>query len=541
MSTATQPPSTATRTLVVLVADKLDPEAATILQDAGIEVRVQPSLSPEALLAAAADVDGILVRSAAKVTAAVIDAAPRLKAVGRAGIGVDNIDVAAASRRGIVVMNTPTANAVTTGELALAHLFSLARRIPEAHESMRQGRWDKSKLVGTEITSKTLGVVGLGKIGRVVAERAVGLGMHVVAYDPFLKGESPVPGVTLVKLDALLRGSDFITLHVPKGKDTLGLIDAAALAKMKPTAYLINCARGGIVVEDDLCAALKAGALAGAALDVFATEPLPADSPLRDTPHLVLTPHLGASSEEAQKRVSTEIAQQMADYLLNDEARCALNAAAVPPETLAVLRPYITLARRLGLIAAQVAEAPAERVEIEYIGHVADHDTKPVRAAALAGLLAPSLDGPVNVVNAEMIAHERGLKVMENHDASGRSDYAALLKVRVFDAEGRQHMAGGSVFRGQPRLMLFEDVGVDFAPEGHLLMTRHDDAPGVLGQMAGVLGELGVNIGGMHMAPGASPDQPALALFGIDRALSADEERRITDLPALRAARSITL
>ena len=212
MSTATQPPSTATRTLVVLVADKLDPEAATILQDAGIEVRVQPSLSPEELLAAAADVDGILVRSAAKVTAAVIDAAPRLKAVGRAGIGVDNIDVAAASRRGIVVMNTPTANAVTTGELALAHLFSLARRIPEAHESMRQGRWDKSKLVGTEITSKTLGVVGLGKIGRVVAERAVGLGMHVVAYDPFLKGESPVPGVTLVKLDALLRGSDFITL-----------------------------------------------------------------------------------------------------------------------------------------------------------------------------------------------------------------------------------------------------------------------------------------------------------------------------------------
>ncbi len=526
---------------VVLVADKLDPDGVAILEQAGLQVRVNVGLSPEELIVAAADVDGILVRSASKITAEVIAAGKRLKAVGRAGIGVDNIDIPAASRHGVVVMNTPTANAVTTGELALAHLFSLARHIPAANASMHAGRWDKSKYVGAEIHGKVLGVVGLGKIGRVVAERGVGVGMRVYAFDPFLTGDCPVPGAELVNWDRLLAESDFITIHVPRNKDTTGLFDAATLKAMKPGSFLINCARGGIVDEDALMAALADGPLAGAALDVYATEPLPEDSPLRAVDNLVLTPHLGASSEEAQKRVSTEIAQQMADYLLRDEARCALNAPAVAAEEMVLLRPYVSLARRLGLMLAQVADAPLTRIEIEYIGRVATMNTDPLRVAALSGVLAPSLDGPVNAVNAEMLANERGLKVLEGHEPDSRSDFASLLKVHAFEADGTAHMAGGSVFRGEPRLSLFEDFGVDFAPRGHLLMTRHDDAPGVLGQVASWLGEAGVNIGGMHMAPSSDDDHPALALYGISRALTADEERSLTEIPAIRRARSLTL
>jgi D-3-phosphoglycerate dehydrogenase len=542
MKPPNSPPSGNVRTPVVLVADKLDPDGVRILEQQGVEVRVKVGLSPEDLVAEAREVDGILVRSAAKITAEVLGAGTRLRAVGRAGIGVDNIDIPTASRHGIVVMNTPTANAITTGELALAHLFSLARRIPAANRSMTEGRWDKSLYVGSEIDGKILGVVGLGKIGRVVAERACGLGLNVIAFDPFIQGDCPVASAEMVDWDGLLSRADFISVHVPKNKDTLGLFDAAAFGAMKAGAYFINCARGGIVVEDDLVAALASGHLAGAALDVFETEPLPADSPLRAVDNLVLTPHLGASSDEAQKRVSTEIAQQMADYLLRDEARSALNAPAVSPDTLTKLRPYISLGRRLGLMLGQIASDPIERIEIDYVGRVAEMDTGPVRVATLAGVMAPFLDGPVNAVNAELIGQERGLKVLESREPGGDSEYASLLKLRAWTTSGAEHMAAGSVFRGQPRLLLFEDFGVDFVPQGELLTTRHKDTPGVLGQLAGWLGERGVNIGGMHMAPSpeGKTDEPALALFQIDRALTAEEERQLTDIPAIVSARSIT-
>ncbi|MDG2148659.1 MAG: phosphoglycerate dehydrogenase [Planctomycetota bacterium] len=528
-----------TRTMVVLVADKMDPGGVTILEQAGLEVRVQPGLSPEELVAAAQDVDGILVRSASRITEEVIEAAPKLKAVGRAGIGVDNIDLQAASRHGVLVMNTPLANATTTAELAVAHMMSLARHLPQADASMKAGRWDKSSLVGHEITGKTLVIVGLGKIGRIAAERGLGLKMNVIAYDPFLTGESPVPGVRLVELDEALELADYLSIHVPKSPETLGLIDAAAMKRMKPTACLINCARGGIIVEEDLCAALEAGELGGAALDVFASEPLSEDSPLRKVPNLQLTPHLGASSSEAQKRVSTEIAMQMADYLQNDEARCAVNAPSVSAEDLATLRPYMTLGRRSGLLLAQVAEDPIIRVEVSYRGDLARRETNPVKLAVLAGILSPALETPVNAVNAEMVATERGLKILEEC-SSEPTDFTSLLKVHVITKSGSEHTLAGTVYRERPRLVRFEDFGVDFELKGHLLLTRHRDAPGVLGAVATWLGSQSVNIAGLQMASHENTDA-AMALYDINRALTTDELKELSGLPQIVAARTITL
>jgi D-3-phosphoglycerate dehydrogenase len=539
--TTTDAPASATRTPVVLVADKLDPAGVAILEECGIEARFQPVMTPEELLAAAADVDGILVRSAAKVTADVIDAAPRLKAVGRAGIGVDNIDLTAASRKGVLVMNTPLANATTTAEMAIAHMFGLARHTAEAQASMRAGRWDKSKLVGREVTGKTLAVIGLGKIGRIVAERGLGLRMNVIAYDPFLTGKSPLPGVELVDLDTALAQGDFITIHVPKSKDTLGLIDTDAFAKMKPDACLINCARGGVVSEADLVAALEAGQLAGAALDVFESEPLAEDSPLRNVPNLLLTPHLGASSSEAQQRVSTEIARQMADYLLRDEARCAVNAPSVAPEELALLRPWMTFARRGGLMLAQVADTPVVRVEIAYRGELSDMGTDPVRTEAVAGVLSPSMDGPVNAVNAAALAEERGLAVLEErHDSTGMAS-AATLELRATTQDGTQHTVTGTVQDGQPRLTAFDGYRVDFVPAGPLLLTRHNDEPGVLAQVATTLGDAGVNIGGLHMSARRNDTTSALALYELSRPLESAELASLEALAKIVAARTVEL
>lgn len=523
----------------VLIADALDPDGARMLEQAGIDVEVQVGLDEAGLIAAAKDADGILVRSAAKVTKAVMAAAPRLRAVGRAGIGVDNIDVAEASRRGVLVMNTPLANATTTAELAIAHLFGLARHLARAQQSMIEGRWDKKQLVGLELTGKTLCVVGLGKIGRLVAERGLGLQMKVIAFDPFLTGESPVPGVELVSFEDALAQSDFLTLHVPKSADTLGLIDADALARMKPSACLVNCARGGIVVEDDLVAALNAGKLAGAALDVFETEPLPADSPLRSTPNLLMTPHLGASSSEAQKRVSTEIAQQMIDYLLVGEARCAVNMPSVPPELLKTLKPFLRVANCLGRLIAQLATTPIERIELHYLGELAELQTTPLRRAVLAGLLSVHREDPVNAVNAEAVAEERGLTVMEEHARQG-SDFTSLLRLSAFAADGTEHVLAGTVYRGEPRLVRMEGHGVDFRPEGTLLLTRHHDAPGVLGQVATWLGLREVNIGGLHMA-GNGEGGLALAVYKVHRALSADELAELGKLEAIVSARLLVV
>ncbi|MCB9898621.1 MAG: phosphoglycerate dehydrogenase [Planctomycetes bacterium] len=538
---STVAPSPSTRTPVVLVADKLDPAGVEILKSAGVTVIVRPGLSPDELREAARDVDGILVRSAAKITAEIIDGAHKLRAIGRAGIGVDNIDVGFASQRGVLVMNTPLANATTTAELAIAHMFGMARHLQRAQASMRAGKWEKSAFVGREITGKTLAVIGLGKIGRIVADRALGLRMHVIAFDPFLTGASPVDGVELVTLDEALARADFVTVHVPKSKETAGLLGRAAFAKMKRGSYLVNCARGGVVVEDDLLAALADGTLAGAALDVFSSEPLAEDSPLRQVENLMLTPHLGASSAEAQERVSTEIAAQMVDYLQKGEARCAVNAPAVKAEDLAVLRPYMHLGRRSGLILAQVVDDPIVRVEIAFRGQLAARDTAPVRVSVVAGLLSPSLDAPVTEVNAEALATERGLKILEEHD-KGTSEYTSLLEVSVTTRAGAKHTVAGTVFRARPRLVSFDGCGVDFEPEGALLLTRHDDAPGVLGQVATFLGTHGINIANLHMGAPKDGATAALALYELDeRVPDADLLAQLAALPPMREARVVLL
>jgi len=528
------------RAPVVLVCDKLSAAGLAVLAEAGVEARPRTAATDEELLAEVGDVDGILVRSATRVTEAVLAAGTRLRAVGRAGIGVDNIDIAAATRHGVVVMNTPTANAITTAELAIAHLLALARHLPASDRSMKEGRWDKSAFVGTELTGKTIVVVGLGKIGRVVAERALGLRMRVLAHDPFLRGDSPVSGVELVDWDTALREADVLTLHVPRTKDTLRLVDAAALAAMKPTAWLINCARGGIVVEEDLVRALQAGGIARAALDVFEHEPLPPDSPLRARDDVVLTPHLGASSDEAQERVATEIARQMVAYLVRDEAHNALNAPALAADALAALRPWITLARRCGSLLGQVAGSPPARVDIVYGGQLLGHDTEAIRRAVVAGLLSPSLDAPVNVVNAPLVAEERGVEIFERRDEHPER-YADVLRLEVTGADGSRTRVAGAVYRGQPRLLTLDGFGLDAVPEGEMLLTEHHDRPGVLGLVASWLGERGVNIEALHMGAPLPGRDLALALYQLGRALDDVEVTELEGLPPIVRAQAIHL
>lgn len=524
----------------VFICDAMHPAGPDHLRSLGFDVREETGLSEEELCAAVSGAAALLIRSATSVTANVMEAAPALRVVGRAGVGVDNVDVAEASRRGVMVMNTPEANSVTTGELAVAHILSLARRIPEADRSMRAGRWDKKVLVGSEITGKTLGVVGLGKIGRVVAERALGLSMKVVAYDPFLKGECPVAGAEIVSLDDLLACADFVTIHVPRTDETLGLIDAAAMERMKPTACLVNCARGGIINEQDLVAALDQGQIAAAALDVFVEEPLPESHPLRLREDIQLTPHLGASSEEAQERVSLQIAEQVADYLLHDAVSCAVNAPFLSVGDNPDLASFITLARRSTLLLAQACGSSIESVKLTYRGTCASWEGEGLRAAALAGALAPVMDGPVNLVNAPILASERGLRITEERDPGAR-DFTSLLVVHARTAAGTDLMVAGTVFLGRPRLVMFDGCGIDAVPEGEMLLVRNTDQPGVVGAVGTCLGAHGVNIGGLHLGVPADETDRAVALYSIGRPLKPEELAEIRALEPVLEAYAISL
>jgi len=413
----------------VLIADEMSPRAAEILRARGLEVEVRPGLSAADLAAAVSDCEGLVVRSATKVTAAVIAAAPRLKVIGRAGIGVDTVDVAAATQRGVVVMNTPHGNAITTAEHAIAHMMALARQLPAADRSTRAGKWEKTRFLGVELTGKTLGIIGCGNIGSIVADRAHGLRMKVIAYDPFLS-EERARGLDVEKLelDALLARADFITLHVPLSEATRNIIDAVAIAKMRPGVRIINCARGGLIVEADLMAALESGRVAGAALDVFAEEPARAN-PLFALEQVVVTPHLGASTGEAQENVAVQIAEQVADFLLAGVVSNAVNVPAVSAEEAPKLKPYMRLAELLGSFAGQLTRSGIRAVTIEYSGQVAALNTRPLTALALTGLLRPMLDS-VNMVNAPLIARERDIKVTEiKRDEA--EDYQTLIRLEV--------------------------------------------------------------------------------------------------------------
>ena len=498
----------------VLIADKLSDDAADILRERGVEVDVETGLSPEDLIARIPAYEGLAVRSATKATAEVIAAAESLKVIGRAGIGVDNIDVAAATQRGVVVMNTPFGNAITTAEHAIAMMMALARQIPAADRSMRQGKWEKSKFVGVELAGKVLGLVGCGNIGSIVASRAQGLRMRVIAYDPFLAPERARElGIERVALDDLMSRADVISVHAPLNDATRNLIGETELTMARYGVRVVNCARGGIVNEDALYDALQSGHVAGAALDVFATEP-PEGSPLLELENVVTTPHLGASTAEAQEKVARQIAEQMGDYLIHGAVSNALNMPSITPEEAPLLEPYMLLARQLGSFAGQLTRSGLRAVTIEYEGHVATLNTRPLTAIVLAGLLEPIVES-VNMVNAPVVAQDRDIDVAEvRHDRPG--DYQTLMRVSV-TTENRERDVAGTLFaNGHPRLVRVKGISIEAEVTPHMLYVTNRDVPGIIGFLGQTLGDAGLNIATFNLGR-AEEGGDAIALISVDQ------------------------
>ncbi len=525
----------------VLISDNLHPDGVVILErHPNIEVEVRPGLSPEELKKAIKDADGLAIRSATKVTADLIEAAPRLKVVGRAGTGLDNVDIPAASKRGIVVMNTPGGNTITTAEHAISMMLALARNIPQAAESMRAGKWEKKKFQGTEILNKTLGIIGLGRIGSVVAERGLGLKMRVIGYDPFIPREvAAAMGVEPVTLDELLARSDFITLHTPKTKDTAKLLNRKAFGKMKPGVRVINCARGGLVDEEALLAALKEGKVAGAALDVFETEPPGTDFALRSLPNVICTPHLGASTEEAQANVSVAIAEQILEYLVYGTIKNAVNAPSVSQEALAQLKPYLTMAEALGAFQAQVVEGAITSVAVAYVGEVSKLDTKPLTHSLLKGLLFPVMHDEVNYVNAPAMAASRGIHISEEKAASAE-DFSTLIRVTV-RAGNEENVVAGSIFgKYEPRLVRINKFRLEAVPEGHMLFIYNTDRPGVIGAIGTTIGRHNINIARMTVGQEKERGQNVI-LLTTDTPLTPECLKDVQDLPHVAQAIQLEL
>ncbi|MDP3182460.1 MAG: phosphoglycerate dehydrogenase [Desulfobaccales bacterium] len=484
----------------VLISDDMHPAGIAVLEaHPNIEVEVRPGLKPEELKKVIQDADALAIRSATKVTAELLNAAPRLKVVGRAGTGLDNVDIAAASKRGIVVMNTPGGNTITTAEHAVSLLLALARNIPQAAQSFREGKWEKKKFQGMEIFNKTLGIIGMGRIGSVVAERALGLRMRVLSYDPFITKElASNLGVELVSLDELLARADFITLHTPKTKDTAKLLNKEAFRKMKPGVRIINCARGGLIDEKALLEALKEGKVAGAALDVFETEPPPADFPLRELANVICTPHLGASTEEAQANVAVAICEQIMEFLLYGTIKNAVNAPSVSQEAMVQLKPYLTLAEALGGFLAQVTEGAINSVSVAYIGEVSKLDTKPLTHSILKGLLFPVVGDEVNYVNAPSMAASRGIHISEEKVASAE-DFTTMIRLTV-RAGSEENVVAGTIFgKYEPRLVRINKFRLEAIPEGHMLFIYNTDRPGVIGAIGTTIGRHHINIARMHV------------------------------------------
>jgi len=483
----------------VLISDALSEEGINILKEAGLEVIYKPGLSPEELKKEMAEVDGLIIRSGTKVTREVLEAAKQLKVVGRAGTGLDNVDLQAANEKGIVVMNVPGGNTLSAAEHTLAMLFSLARKIPQANASVKSGVWDRKKFMGVELNGKTLGIIGLGRIGNIVADRALSLKMQVIAYDPFVTPEAAAKkGIELVSLDELYARADFITIHTPLTKETYHLLNKEAFEKMKKGVYIINCARGGIIDEEALYEALVSGKVAGAALDVFEKEPVPADYKLLKLEQLIATPHLGASTIEAQKVVAVEIAKQVVDYLLHGIVRNAVNVPSISAEALKVLQPVLNLAEKIGLLAAQICEGAIKEVEITYKGDLASLDTKPVTLAIVKALLTPFLREDVNYVNALIRAKERNIRVLEAKTEE-TEDFTSLISVKIQHTEGETLVEGTLFGKKEPRIVKINGFRLDALPEGHMLYIFNEDKPGVIGKIGTILGKHNLNISRMYV------------------------------------------
>jgi D-3-phosphoglycerate dehydrogenase / 2-oxoglutarate reductase len=522
----------------VLISDALSSAAVAIFKERGLEVDFQPNLgkNKEKLAEAINGFDGLAIRSATKVTAKMLEQAHNLKVIGRAGIGVDNVDIAAATARGIIVMNTPFGNSITTAEHAVTLMLSLARQIPEADASTRAGKWEKNRFLGVEISGKTLGVVGCGNIGSIVADRALGMKMKVIAYDPYLSAERALDlGVEKVELDELLRRADFITLHTPLTERTRNIINADSLKLTKKGVRLINCARGGLVEEAALFEALKSGQVAGAALDVFVTEPA-TDSPLFTLPNVVCTPHLGAATMEAQENVALQIAEQMSDYLMRGAISNAVNFPSITAEEAPKLKPFVTLAEKLGSFAGQLTETGIQQVQVSYEGVVSQMNTRALTAAAIAGLLRPMLQD-VNVVSAPVVAKDRGI-VVEETRREAEGDYESLMTVTLVTERQTRSVAGTVYADGRPRIVNIKGIRIDaeFAPS--MLYVTNQDKPGFVGRFATVLGDAGINIATFHLGR-ESAGGNAIALVEVDGTVPSEVLARVRQLPNVQQVKPL--
>ncbi len=524
----------------VLVSDPIDQAGIDILSQVA-QVDVNTGLSAAELVAIIPDYDALMIRSGTQVTKEIIEAGNLLKIIGRAGVGVDNVDVPAATRKGIVVVNSPEGNTIAAAEHAIAMMLSMSRHIPEANASVKSGKWERNRFIGVEVYKKTLGIVGLGKIGSHFAAAAKAMGMKLLAYDPFISAERAEQlGCRLVELELLMRESDYITLHIPKTPETLHLINAEVLSKMKPTARIINCARGGIIDEAALAEAIKSGKIAGAAIDVYENEPLEADSPLRSVgQNIVLTPHLGASTAEAQVNVAIDVAEQIRDVLLGLPARSAVNIPGIYPDSIEKLKPYLQLAETLGNLVSQLAGGRVDYLNVQLQGELASNQSQPVVVASLKGLLSQALRERVNYVNASIEAKERGIRVVETRDASIR-DYTGSLRLSAKGTLGEHTVTGAVLGDSEIRITSVDDFPVNVAPTHHMLFTLHRDMPGIIGRIGSQLGSFNVNIASMQVGRKIVRGD-AVMVLSLDDPLPEGILAEIIKVPGIRDAYTVNL
>ena len=524
----------------ILISDSLSKKGLGILGEAkSLKYDLKPGLSPEELKKIIPEYDGIIIRSETKLKADIIEAGARLKVIGRAGIGLDNIDLPAATKKGIVVMNTPQENAIAAAEHTIAMIFSISRKIPQATASMKAGRWEKKKFMGVELYNKTLGMIGIGVIGTIVADRARGLKMKVIGFDPYLSKEvAEKKGVDLVSFDELLSRSDFITIHTPLTDETRNLIDQNAFDKMRKGVILINCARGGIINERDLFDAIKGGKVAGAALDVFEKEPA-IGNPLLELEEVISTPHLGAATEEAQENVAIAISQQIVDYLLLGEVRNAVNMPAVSPDILPSLRPYLRLGEKLGSFLSQISNYAIDEVLVEFHGEVVEFGTKPITISVLKGLLTPFIGETVNFVNAPIMAKERGIKITESTRETAE-DFTSLIALTTRSKMEQNYIAGTLFGRKELRIVKLNDFLIEAIPEGYVLLVNNYDRPGVIGNIGNALGSRNINIATMQFGRDRMGGN-AISLLHLDAPLPTGMMAEILRLPHIISVRQIQL
>jgi D-3-phosphoglycerate dehydrogenase / 2-oxoglutarate reductase len=524
----------------VLVSDKLSPEAIEIFKrESEIEVDVKTGLPAEELQAIIKDYDALAIRSATKVTKALLEKAEKLRVIARAGVGLDNVDIDAATQKGIVCMNTPDGNTITTGEHTIAMMLSLARQIPQATASMKAGKWEKNKFMGHEFCNKILGVIGTGRVGSTVADRAQGLKMKVIAFDPFISPEAAAKlGITLATLDEIFEKADFITVHTPLTKETEGIVNAAAFAKMKKGVFVINCARGGIINEKDLYDALVSGKVAGAALDVFVDEPTK-NLELVALENVICTPHLGASTDEAQTNVAIAVAEQIVAYLLKGEIKNAVNFPSISAEMMQVMQPYLALAERLGRFKSQLVSGAIKEVMIEYSGDILNYNVAPITISLLKGMLTPILHDTVNYINAPVVAKERGIKVVESR-SSEVTDYTNLIRLTIKTSQEESSAAATLFGKEDQRIVRINKFTLEVIPEGHMLILYNYDKPGVIGNIGTTLGNNNVNIARLHLGR-EQVDQQALVVLSTDSAVPEEVLQKLRNLPHVISVKSLKM